>query len=234
MDLNKEKELVNHPLKKERQQHEIIFGFEYFINLNLKVKCGFSTTRDFKPMVWLQYNTSSFIGFERSDWLHLLAYKEYIQLKLDNYNFVSPDTILDHPPLHEIKCDFKYKKGDGSCILILQQQGHIIEINHATWKNLLRISIFLTTFLCWNTILQKQIYHFYYNFFIPKCYTLKKNGIQLSEIDCIYEDEDVKIDLTRLAFEITKKMQKQIKKDVKMHSLLLRTKHINLKEETTI
>lgn len=212
--------------KKKKQEHEIIFGLEYYINTNLKIKCGFSIINDFKPMLWIQQYNNNYIGLERDEWIHLMAYKEYIQLKLDHHNFLAPDTVLDHPTLQKIICDFKYKKCDGSCVLILKQNGNAIEIDSETWKSILRIGIFLSTFLCWNTILQKQIYNFYHSHFIPKCVELKKTDIQLSEIDGIY-GEDVRIDLTRLCFEITKKMQREIKKDVKMQKLLIRTKLTN-------
>lgn len=208
---------------RKRQQHDIIFGLEYYVNINVKIKCGFSASGDFKPMLWFQQNRNNYLGFSRDEWIHLMAYKEYIQLKLDHNTFPTPDTILDHPTLENIKLHFKYKKRNGECRLILTQHGNVIELDSDSWRNLIRVGIFLSSFLCWNSILQRQLCDFYHNFYIPKCVELKKTEVQLSEINGIYGNDDIKIELTRLCFEISRVMQKQIKLDIKILKLLRRT-----------
>lgn len=207
--------------KKENnfQNQDVVFEFEYFINTNLKVKCGFSTTSKFDPIIWLQNKKKNFIGFYRDMWVHLMTYKDYIQVRLDQYEFFDSFNLLNDPPKEDIKFDFRQK--DGRCFLILMQNHNKIKIDNETWRSITRIGIFLTTFVCWNNILQKQITYFYYNFYIPTCAALKKTYIQVTDIKGFYEKE-VEIDLTRLCFEFGKKMENIIKQDVKIHKLLLR------------
>jgi len=208
---------------RKTQDHEIIFGFEYYVYHNLKLKCGFSTSRRFTPMVWMQQNKHNYIGFEKDDWIQLLTYKEYIQLKLDQYEFLMPDTIIDHPLIKSIKCNFKYRKVDKQCILTLNQYGNKIEFDSESWRSFLRLGIFFTTFLCWNSILQKQISNIYYNHIIPKCAKRQKHDIRLTDLETSY-DADVEIDLTRLCFEISKKMNREIKSDVIEYNKLVQSK----------
>lgn len=205
----------------ETQLHNqnVVFEFEYFINLNLKLKCGFSTTSKFTPVIWFHDKKKNFIGLYRDMWIHLMTYKDYIQIRLDQYEFFDSFNLLNDLPIGNLKFDFRQK--DGRCLLILQQNGNKIKIDCETWRSITRIGIFLTTFVCWNNILQKQIAYFYNSFYIPTCARLKKTNIQVHDIKGFYE-KDVEIDLTRLCFEFSKKMENQIKQDVKIYKLLLR------------
>lgn len=207
----------------KNQDYTLIYDLEYLINFKLKVTCGFSTLNNFKPLLWIHSNKRNAIGFTRDKWIHLMAYKEYIQMRLDQYEFLDTYDALNHPTLSSINCEFKYKRG-GHCVLVLTQNGHKVKIDSESWRNLIRVGIFLTSFLCWNTILQKQISHFYHTYFIPRCVELKKTSIELTDLDQSY-DQDVHVDLMRLCFELSKKMPDKIKTDIKTHKLLLRTKN---------
>lgn len=207
---------------KNKQDYKLIHHLEYLINLKIKLTCGFSASNNFTPLLCIHSNKSNVIILTRDEWIHLISYKDYVQMRLDQCEFLDAYDALDHPTLSRISCEFKYKRG--GCILNLSQNGHKIKIDNETWRNLVRVGIFLTSFLCWNTILQKQLSHFYYNYFIPRCAELNKTSIQLSDLDTSY-DKDVEVDLMRLCFEISKKMQDKIKIDVKTHKLLLRTKN---------
>lgn len=212
---------------RKKQDHEVIFGFEYFVAQNLKLKCGFSTSRKFTPMIWMQQHKNNYIGIDKEEWMQLLTYKEFIQLKLDQYDFLMSDTILDHPTLSSIKCSFRFRKSDKQYVLVLNQFGNKIEIDSESWRSLIRLAIFFTTFLCWNTVLKQQITYLYYNHIIPKCVSLQKFDIQLSDLEGNY-DKNVQIDLTRLCFEISKKMTKEIKEDVLHYKKSLISKNSNV------
>lgn len=212
---------MEHSIKKEDkfQNHDVVFEFEYFINLNLKVKCGFSTSSKFEPMIWFQNKRKHFVGLSRDMWVHLITYKDYIQVRLDKFEFFDSFDLLNDPPKENIEFDFRQK--DGRCLLIIKQNDNKLKIDCETWRSITRIGIFLTTFVCWNNILQKQIAYFYYNFYIPTCANLNKTYIQVSDIKGFYEKE-VEIDLSRLCFEFGKKMSTKIKQDVKIYKLLTR------------
>lgn len=209
---------------RRKQYHEVIFGFEYYVAHNLKLKCGLSTTRKFTPMLWMQQSKYNFIGFEKDEWMQFLTYKEYIQLKLDQYDFLMPDSIIDHPNIQTIKCNFRFRKSDKQYVLVINQYGNKIEFDSESFRSLLRLSIFFTSFLCWNTILKQQVIYLYYNEIIPRCVALKKFDIQLSDLEGSFE-KNVEIDLTRLCFEISKKMCKQIKDDVLIYKQTLSSKN---------
>lgn len=213
-------------LIKRKQNYKLIYDLEYFINLKIKVACGFSASANFRPLLWIHSTKNNVIGFTRDEWIHLMAYKEYIQMRLDQYEFLdSYDALDNHPTESSVTCEFKYKRG-GHCVLVLSQNGHRIKVDRESWRNLIKVAVFFTSFLCWNTILQKQISHFYYNYFIPRCVELKKTSIQYSDLDkSVAVDADVQVDLLRICFEISKKMQDKIKIDIKTHKLLLRTKN---------
>lgn len=208
---------------KRNQENNLIFCVEYLINLKVKLSCGFSTSNNFKPLLWIHNNKNHVVAFTRDEWIHLMAYKEYIQMRVDQYEFLDTYDALDHPTLQNIFCEFKNKKGS-HCVFVITQDGNKIKIDSESWRNIVRIGIFVTSFLCWNTILQKQISHFYHNYFIPRCAELNKNNLQLSDLNTPY-DKEVEVDLMRLCFEISKKMPDRIKADVKVHKLLLRTKN---------
>jgi len=174
-------------------------------------------------MVWMQQSKNNFIGFDKDEWMQLLTYKEFIQLKLDQYDFLMPDTIIDHPCLHSIKCNFRFRKSDNQYVFVINQYGNKIEFDSESWRSLLRLGIFFTTFLCWNSILRQQVIYLYNNHIIPKCVSLQKFDIQLSDLEGTY-DKDVQIDLTRLCFEISKKMRSEIKRDVLVYKQALLTK----------
>lgn len=219
-------EQINLPTQteiKKNRESKLILDLEYLVNLKIKVKCGFSTTNNFQPYLCLHSNKSNVIVFTRDEWIHLISYKEYVQMRLDQYEFLDTYETLDHPTLSKILCEFKYKR-NGHCVLVLIQNGHKVKIDSESWRNLVRVGIFLTTFMCWNTILQKQILHFYHNYFIPRCAQLNKTSIQLADFDISY-DRDIEVDLMRICYEISKKMQSEIKIDIKTHKLLLRTKN---------
>lgn len=211
------------PKRKRNHDNKLIFCFEYLINLKIKISCGFSTSNNFKPLLWIHNNKSNVIALTRDEWIHLMAYKEYIQMRVDQCEFIDTYDALDHPTLSNISCEFKYKRG-GHCYLVLSQNGHKVKIDNESWRNIVRVGIFLTTFLCWNTILQKQISHFYNTYFIPRCAELNQTSLQLSDLDTSY-DKDVEVDVLRLCYEISKKMSDKIKSDIKIHKLLLRTKN---------
>lgn len=214
---NKVKNLFQQGRKAEI--HDVVFDLEYFLNLKLKVSCGFSTTLEFKPMIWLHYRCKHFIGLDREEWLHLMSYKDYISNVLSQREFLNSMNLLNNTTEKDTEYTFQYI--NGICRLIIQQQNYKIKIDLDTWQSLIRIGIFLTSILCWNGILRKQITHFYYNYYIPTCSSLKKTNILLSEINGINE-KDIEIDLTRLCYEIGRKMQKKIIADVKIHRLYLR------------
>lgn len=208
---------MSHTREKKIQNHDLIFEFEYSINPNLKLKCGFSTTMKFKPIIWFQYKKKDYIALTREIWNHLMTLKYYVQLRLEQHDFFDSFNLLNETSIEDIEFDFQTK--DGSCYLVLNQNGHQIKIDSETWRSITRISIFLTTFVCWNNILQKQISYFYHNFYIPTCLRLKKTYIQVNDIKGFHEKE-VEIDLTRLCFEFGKKMESKIKQDVKVYKLL--------------
>lgn len=202
--------------KKKNQEYTLINDFEYLITLKLKVKCGFSTINNFQPTLCLHSSKSNVIIFTRDEWIHLISYKEYVQMRLDQYEFLDTYDTLDHPTLSKISCEFKYKR-NGYCVLVLIQNGHKIKIDSESWRNIVRVGIFLTTFMCWNTILQKQLSHFYHTHFIPRCIQLKKTNLQLTDI-CTSYDPDIEVDLMRICYEISKKMQNKIKIDIKKNT----------------
>lgn len=216
---NKTKKIFQFAQGRKPQIHDVVFGMEYFLNLKLMISCGFSTTLGFKPILWLHYKDKQFIGLDREEWLHLMSYKEYITNIINQYKFIDLISLIETDSDRDVYYSFKYK--NGICYLILKQGKYEIKIDPETWRSLSRIGSFLTTLLCWNTILRKQIAHFYYDFYIPTCSTLNKTNIQFCEINTVYE-KDIEIDLTRLCYEISKKMQNKIKTDVKIHRLLLR------------
>lgn len=201
------------------QNQDVVFEMEYFINLNLKVKCGFSTTWRFNPIIWFQDKRKHFIGFTRDMWLHLMTYKDYIQIRLDQHEFFDSFNLLNDMPNENIVFDFRQK--DGRCLLYLQQNGNRLKIDSETWRSIIRIGIFLTTFVCWNSILQRQISSFYHNYYIPTCVRLNKTYIQITDIIASY-DKDIEIDLTRLCFEFGRKMTNIIKNDIHIYKLYSR------------
>lgn len=203
--------------EKNFQNHDVVFEFEYFINLTLKVKLGFSISQKFTPIIWLQNEKKNYIGLQREEWMALITYKDYIQLRLDQYDFFDSYNILNDGLFESLSFDFKIK--NQICYLVLNQRGNRIKIDCHTFRSLTRIAIFLTTFLCWNSLLQKQISHFYYNYYIPTCANLKKTYVQLNEINATFEN-DTEIDLTRLCYEFGKKMTSKIKADVKIYKLV--------------
>ena len=210
--------ILNKNAERKFHNREVVFEFEYFINLYLKVKCGFSVI-GFTPVIWLHNAKKNFIGLYREEWMHLMTYKDYIQIRLDQYDFFDSYNILNDGCLDNLTFDFQTKRG--RCFLILKQQDHKIKIDSETWRAVVRAGIFLTTFLCWNSLLRKQIAYFYFNFYIPTCAELKKISVQLNEVKGCY-DKDVEVDLTRLCYEFGKKMVSQIKTDVKIYKLTLR------------
>lgn len=201
------------------QIYDVIFEMEYFLNLKLKISCGFSTTLAFKPVIWLHYKDKQFIQLDREEWLHLMSYKDYIHNTLNQNVFLDLINLIDNDCVRDIEYSFQYK--NGICYIIFKQGRNEIKIDPGTWRSLTRIGAFLTTLLCWNTILQKQILHFYNQYYIPTCSVLNKTNINFYEIKGIHET-DIEIDLTRLCYDISKKMQNKIKTDVKVHRLLLR------------
>lgn len=212
-------EHTTHVESRKFEDHNVVFEMEYFINLNLKVKCGFSTTWRFEPIIWFQNKRKHFVGFTRDMWLHLMTYKDYIQVRLDQYEFFDSFNLLNDTPNENISFEFRQK--DGRSLLILLQNGNRLKIDSDTWRSITRIGIFLTTFVCWNSILQKQISFFYHNFYIPTCERLNKTYVQVTDINGYYE-KDIEIDLTRLCFEFGKKMTSTIKKDVHIYKLYSR------------
>lgn len=213
------KNFLQRSQRRQPQIYDVVFEMEYFLNLKLKVTCGFSTAFGFKPMIWLHYKDKQFIGFGREEWLHLMSYKDYISSTLSQREFLNSINLIENTSEEDTEYSFKYK--NGVCYLIIQQEKYKIKIDPETWKSLIGIGIFLTSILCWNGILRKQLLHFYYNYYIPTCSTLKKTEILLSDISGINE-RDIEIDLTRLCYEIGKKMQNKIITDVKIHRLYLR------------
>lgn len=199
--------------------YDCIFEFDYFLNLKLKVSCGFSTVLAFKPMIWFHYKNKHFIGFDREEWLYLMSYKEFISNILSQRKFKDSINLINNTRESNTKYFFRFKKNIYN--LVIQQGIHKIKINLNTWNSLIRIGIFLTSILCWNGVLRKQLLHFYYQYYIPSCAMLNKTQIQLGDIMGINE-RDVEIDLTRLCFEIGLKMQSKIKTDVKVHRLCFR------------
>lgn len=204
--------------RKAERVYDVVFDMEYYITLKLMLSCGFSTIFGFKPMIWLHYKCKYFIGMDREEWLHLMGYKEYISNVLSQREFLNSLNMIDNGSERSVKYTFQYKYGNYR--LIVQQGNCKIKIDMEAWESLMRTRIFLTTILCWNSILRKQILHFYYDYYIPTCCRLKKTNIQLNEINGITE-KDIEIDLTRLCYEIGKKMQSKIVTDIKMHRLLL-------------
>lgn len=205
-------------LKRKPQIYDCVFELEYFINLKLKISCGFSTS-GFKPMVWLHYKNKNFIGFDRDEWTYLMSYKEYILATLHQYEFLDFLNLINKDDKRDIEYSFQYK--NSICYMILQQDNYKIKIDPDTWKSLTQIGIFLTAFLNWNSILRKQILYFYYDYYIPTCALLNKTNVQLNDIKGINE-RDVEIDLIRLCYEFGRKMPNKIKTDVKIYRLLLR------------
>lgn len=214
--------LFNHRQGQRPHNYDVVLEMEYFINLKLKISCGLATSFGFKPVICLHYKDKQFIGFDRDEWIHLMRYKQFISDMLNDYDFLDSTNFMKNSCERDIEYTFQYK--NGKCYLFLQQGGYKIKINSETWRSLTRIGNFLTTILSWNNILRKQVQHFYYNYYIPKCSILKKSNIQLSEIDGIYE-KDVANDFERLCYEFSKKMQNQIKNDVKIYRLLLRAEN---------
>lgn len=201
------------------ENRNVVFEVEYFVNLNLKLICGFSTN-GFEPIIWLRNKKKHFIGLHRDMWVHLMTYKSYIQVRLDQYDFfLDSFNLLDDHSNENIQFDFCVKRG--TCFLNLRQNKNKIKIDSETWRSICRIGIFMTTFVCWNNILRKQISHFYFNYYIPTCALLKKTYIQVWDIKGFYERE-VEVDLTRLCYEFGKKMPNIIKEDIKIYKLLSR------------
>lgn len=198
---------------------DCVFDMEYFLSLKLKVSCGFSTILGFKPMIWFHYKNKHFIGFDREEWLHLMSYKDYISNTLSQREFTNFINLIDNTREKDTTYSFQHK--NGSCHLIIHQGIYKIKINLDAWDSVCRIGVFLTTMLCWNGVLRKQLLHFYYQYYIPSCALLNKTQIQLGDIMGINE-KDVEADLTRLCYEIGKKMQSKIKLDVRIHKLSLR------------
>lgn len=213
------KNFLQRSQRRQPQIYDVVFEMEYFLNLKLKVVCGFSTLFGFKPMIWFHYKDKQFIGFDREEWLHLMSYKEYISNTLSQREFLKSINLIENTSENEIQYTFKYK--NGVFYLVIRQGEYKIKIDPDTWKSIIRIGVFLTSILCWNGILRKQLLHFYYQYYIPACSVLKKTNIQLSDIKGISE-RDIEIDLTRLCYEIGKKMHNKIVTDVKIHRLYLR------------
>lgn len=199
--------------------YDCLFEFEYFLSLDLKISCGFSTILGFKPMIWFHYKDKQFVGFDREEWIYLMNYKEYISRTLSQRDFLNPFNLIDNTRGKNTTYSFQYKKG--ICNLMIQQGVYKIKIDYEAWNSIIRIGIFLTSIICWNGILRRQLLYFYHEYFIPACASLNKTEIQLGDIMGISE-RDVEIDLTRLCYEISKKMQIKIKADVKLHRLCLR------------
>lgn len=206
-------------LSRERkpQIYDLLFEFDYFLSVKLKISSGFSTST-FKPMIWLHYKKKYFIGINRDEWLYLMENKQYVKAMLNQYDYLYSTNLIKGG--RDIEYTFKYRN-DG-CFLVISQGENKIKIDLESWKSLMKIEVFLTTILCWNTILQKQIQHFYFNYYIPSCSELRKTNIHMHEIKGAY-DKDIEVDLTRLCYEFTTKMPKKIKLDLKIYQLLQRT-----------
>jgi len=96
----------------------------------------------------MQQSKNNFIGFDKDEGMQLLTYKEFTQLKLDQYDFLIPDRIIDHPWLHSIKCNFRFRKSEIQYVLVINQYGNKIDFDSESWGSLLRLGIFFNTFLC--------------------------------------------------------------------------------------
>lgn len=199
--------------------YDCVFDLEYFLSLKVKVSCGFSTILRFKPMIWLHYKDKQFIGFDREEWLYLMSCKDFISNTLSQRELTNFINLIDNTREKNTTYSFRYKKNN--LRLIIQQGIHEIKINLDTWNSLIRVGIFLTSILCWNGILRKQLLHFYHQYYIPSCAILNKTQIELGDIMGI-NGRDVEIDLSRLCYEIGNKMQSKIKNDIKIHRLCLR------------
>lgn len=199
------RQLFEQPRK--AQTYDMVFELEYFLNLKLKISCGFSTQNGFKPMIWLHYKNKHFIGLDREEWLRLMHYRTYISSVLSQREFLNSVNLIDDTTERNTEYIFQYK--NGSYRLIIQQDKFKIKIEPDTWKSLIDVGIFLTSIVCWNGILRKQILHFYYDFYIPTCSVLRKTNIQFSDIKGINE-RDIEVDLTRLCYEIGKKCKAKL------------------------
>lgn len=173
----------------------------------------------FKPIIWLQ-KRKNYIGLTRELWLHLITYRAYIQACLDQYDFfLDSFKLLDDQRNEHIQLDFVNKNGRSYLVLI--QGKNKIKLDSEAWRSICRNGIFLTSFICWNNILRKQIAHFYYNYYIPTCAALKKTNVLVSEIPG-FNEPDIEIDLLRLCYEFSKKMPHIIKQDIKIYNLIQR------------
>lgn len=197
----------------------------YMITSGTKVKCGYSTTYDFAPVIILQQNSQNYVRLEHGEFCYLMCYKDYITYKLDTNNifpecrglsFEDYDICLS---LDNIK--FHFLKRDETTFLMLLQNRNKVYLDFTAWKTILNTAVFLRNFVGESQIVTLELRNFYYNHFIPTCVKLNKEKLHISEIEGFDDIEKIRA-YSKLCVEMGVKMKERINHDIKIFKLFLR------------
>lgn len=200
--------------------HSMIFDFPFILSRDIHIRCGLSPENNFIPILSiLDHSKNEYITIFRREWLHLMTYKDYIHKWIIEDLYDDQFNLVYEIPLRSIRLYFK--KGKNGNLLIFRQGRYKIKVDLETWRSLLRVSLFITHILCWNNIIQKQISKFYYKTFVPACVRLNKNNVNFYELSGSH-DKDVEIDLIRLCYEFSNRMNKKLHHDIRVYKLNIR------------
>lgn len=210
------------------QDRLLLSEIVYKLTSGIKVKCGYSTTYNFTPLILLEQNIQHYVCLQYHEFRYLMCYKDYISCKLDTNNnfpncpalsFEEYDVCLS---LDNIK--FKFVKIYDTTFLMLTQNQEKVYLDIAAWKGILNIAVFLHNFVGHTHIVTFEIRNFYYNHFIPACVKLNKTKLFLSEIEG-FEDFEMIQAYSQICDEICNKMGERNFHNIKIFKLFLRMKN---------